>query len=448
MRLGYHPAMATTQADLPTMQITAWGIILLAVPVLLLGEWILRRVRPLARINIPSPVVGGFFIALIVLAFKLYLMEKLFGFKLDLEAKTAAWWWTWWVTTHAEWRAGVGVNIILPLLVVFYTTLGMCASWNMVKKGGTFLVIYLVSTLLVSVLQNAAGYGAARAMGEHGALGMVCGSVSLMGGFSTAVGFEEKLQEKGFPQAPAVGIAAATFGLVMSNAVSAPLGTLLIRRKKLAVEHDSPLADLPVKKPHGIFYEIGQLAWRRRAFWQMLIVLLLCAKASAYVTYWINLAKIEMPVQVGAMIVGLFARFLLDAARIRFLNVDQVEAIGAVTLSLFLSMAMMTLDLSKLGAVAVPMFVILFLQVLLISAYAFWINFRMMGKDYEAAVTSSGLLGFGLGATPNAIASMKSLTHAFGPAPKAFLIVPVTGAFLSDVINVMVITTFINVMPF
>jgi glutamate:Na+ symporter, ESS family len=128
------------------------------------------------------------------------------------------------------------------------------------------------------------------------------------------------------------------------------------------------------------------------------------------------------------------------------MEIIHIDSIGSVVLAVFLAAAMMTLDLSQLAAVALPMLAILIVQVVVLASYAFWLNFRMMGGDYEAAVTSSGLLGFGLGATPNAIASIKSLSNAFGPAPKAFLVVPVTGAFLSDVMNVLVITAFINLL--
>jgi ESS family glutamate:Na+ symporter len=425
------------------MTINPFLILALAIPVLLLGEQILRLIPPLARLNIPTPVVGGFFIAALVLLTKSTALPDL-----TMLAKTTAPWWNFWVAT--EWQTHEETLVILPLLVLFYTTLGLSASWDMVRRGGLFLTLYLVSTVLISILQNAVGIATAWSMGAHPLLGMMCGSVSLMGGPSTSIGFTRDFEEAGFKEAGPTGIAVSTFGIVMSNVVAAPLVTLLIHRKKLARRHSTaPEADIPARpRIVSILDELRALAITTKPFWLTLLLLLACAKASAYVTWLIAFTGISFPVQVGAMIVGLAVRFLADRSKLPLIHVPHIEAIGAVTLALFLSMAMMTLDLARLSAVALPMVVLLVIQVALISLYALSANFRMMGKDYEAAVTSAGLLGFGLGATPNAIASMKSLVNAYGPAPRAFLVVPVTGAFLSDVLNVLVITAFFNALGF
>jgi ESS family glutamate:Na+ symporter len=232
--------------------------------------------------------------------------------------------------------------------------------------------------------------------------------------------------------------------------VSAPLGTLLIRRRKLAAAPTTTVEESTEsvhESQHGFLRELAGLGWGTAAFWGSLLLLLACAKASAFVTAWLVAHGAEnLPNQVGAMIVGLLVRNVHDLLGLRLLRVETIDRIGSVVLALFLAVATMTLDLSALRSVAVPMFVILLAQVVLTCAFALWVNYPLMGRNYEAAVTSSGLTGFALGATPNAMAAMRSLERAFGPAPRAFLIVPVTGAFLSDVLNVAIIAGFLKVV--
>lgn len=412
--------------------------LLLAIPTLLLGEWIVRRVKFLRDVNIPVSVVGGFLVAVLLLTLHFTPVP------LKLATDTAAPVWTWW-TTAGLYPFDKRQKLILPLLVIFYTTLGLSASWEMVRKGGLFLVIFLISTAFIALLQNGVGAGLAKLLGQPPALGLLCGSISLMGGFSTSLGFADPLAKQGVSEAIPIGIAAATFGLVISNVISAPLGTWLIRRRHLSAEDHPDLTANSVKR-ETILHEIARVGYRTRSLWLTLLLLLTAAKASAFVTTAIENTGIVLPSQVGAMIIGLLVRNLHDALGLRLLDLPTIDRIGSITLSLFLAIAMMTLDLTRLGTVAGPMLVLLLVQTLLTSAYALVVNFRLMGKSYEAAITSSGLTGFALGATPNAIAAMQSLTRRFGPAPKAFLIVPVTGAFLSDVINIAIITVFINAL--
>src|SRR5688500_17253791 len=174
-----------------SVQIPPLVVLALAAPVYLLGEQLVRRVGWLARFNIPVPVVGGFCFAAITLALKLTALLDV-----QLAAETRAATWTWLVSTHGEWRAREPKPLILPLIVLFYMTLGMGASWELVRRGGVLLVLFVASTGVAAVLQNVAGVAAARAMGEHAALGLMCGSVSLMGGFSTAIGFSPQLEAR------------------------------------------------------------------------------------------------------------------------------------------------------------------------------------------------------------------------------------------------------------
>lgn len=424
------------------MILSAWWTVLLALPVLLIGEWLVRRVRVLARFNIPAPVAGGLLVSLAFLACNASgVWPAKFG------AQVSAPWWTWLVTIEPEWGKSPAKNVNLPFLMVFFTGVGLNASWSLLKKGSVQVPIFLGLAAVLAVVQNAVGVGLARLMGAPPLLGLVCGSTTMTGGHGTALGFAADLEQAGLNGAAVIGVAAATFGLVAGGLLGGPVGGALIRRHGLRTS-----------APAGVHLEAGETTqpgilsdlralWRlgRPAVWHLLLVLT-CIKLGAWVSYFIQQIGITFPVYIGSMLLGVTVRNLLELAGVRWIRTETLDTIGSVALGFFLSIAMMSLNLIELAGTALPMLVILVAQVMVMSLFAWYATYRLLGRDFDAAVMAAGHCGFGLGATPNAMANMKALVQRYGPAPRAFLVLPIVGAFLIDLFNAANITVFLNLL--
>jgi ESS family glutamate:Na+ symporter len=435
------------------MTISPWWLLALAVPVLMLGELLVRRVRFLARFDLPVPVVGGFLIALAVLAFNLLRPESPIVF--DTKTRSSAW--TWLVTAETEWRRGhAAVPVFLPFSTAFFTCVGLNASWSVAKRGSWQLLILLGLATGLGVFQNILGVTLARAMGQSPLLGLMCGSVTLTGGPSTALGFAPTFQLSGLTAAPTVGAAAAMFGIVTGSLLGGTVGGTLVRRRSLRglggrrdprSETVSESVATPQARTRRTFFAAAaDLAREPFTLIIHLGLLLACIKAGAWVSLWLNAAGLTFPVYMGAMLVGIVLRNTLDAAGIRILRTDVIDRLGAVALGIFLAAAMCSLNLLELRSLAAPMLMILSAQVVLTILFAYFVTFLLTGRDYDAAVTSAGHVGFGLGITANAVATMDAVTEKFGPAPRAFLIVTIVGAFLIDLTNALTITLFLNLL--
>ena len=424
------------------MTIPAWYAVLLAVPVLLLGEFLVRRVSVLTRFNIPAPVVGGLLISAIVL---LGNVTNLWPAQLD--SKVAARWWTWLVTIEPEWVKAPAKNANLPFLVAFFTCIGLNASWAIAKRGSVQVLVFLLIAAVLALLQNLIGVGLAKLMGVSPLLGLVCGSVTMTGGHGTALGFAPELEKAGLNAAAVVGVAAATFGLVCGGLLGGPVGGGLIRRRglKSAAVADTHL-EAGQSGDSGISKDLRALAAFGRPFFLHLLLLLACIKLGAWGSHFIQQTGITFPVYMGAMLLGVAVRNVVDLAGGAWIKTEIVDTLASVTLGLFLAIAMMSLNLIELANTALPMLVILSVQVVVMALFAWFITFRFMGRDFDAAVMAGGHCGFGLGATPNAVANMKALVESFGPAPRAFLVVPIVGAFLIDFLNAINITFFLNLL--
>ncbi len=210
------------------MTISAWFTVALAIPVLLLGELFVRRIRLLSRFNIPAPVAGGLLLSLLVLGGH---VSGLFA--ATFQTSVTAQWWTWLVTTEPDWIQAPSKNVNLPFLVAFFTCIGLNASWTLVRKGSTQVLSFLALAGMLAVIQNLIGVGLARVLGVSPLLGLVCGSVTMTGGHGTALGFAADLEKAGLPGAAVLGVAAATFGLVTGGLIGGPVGGALIRRRGL-----------------------------------------------------------------------------------------------------------------------------------------------------------------------------------------------------------------------
>jgi ESS family glutamate:Na+ symporter len=424
------------------VSLSAWWLLGLALPVLLLGEWMDRRFRVFHRYNIPVPVLGGLALCLLIVVLDAVGLPAL-SFRTRVDAA----WWTWLVTPEAEWAARPEKPVSQPFLIGFFTCIGLNATWLIVRRGSWQVPLFLALATVLAILQNALGVGLAKLMGENPLLGLICGSITQTGGHGTALGFAETLRNAGFESAATIGAAAATFGLVFGSLIGGPIAGWLIRRHRLRAEssaESSGPADDSARAP-GILQitrELGGYGIRSVIFHLLLLAALI--KIGAWASWAIERAGLLFPSYMGALVVGLILRNGLDLAGFRRIDSRVVDHLGAILLGLFLAIAMASLNLRELAAGAVPMLVILFAQVLLVSLFTALVTFRLMGRDYEAAVMVSGHCGFAHGATPNAIANMQSVSRRFGPAPRAFIVIPIVGAMLIDVTNSINITWFLN----
>lgn len=420
--------------------IPSWSLVLLAIPVLRLGEALVRRLSMLRRFNIPAPVVGGLLVSILVL-----LGNKTGLFAASFATKTDASWWTWLITTEMDWKNAPSLDVNRPFLVAFFTCIGLNASLSLVKRGSVQIPIFLLLAATLAVIQNLVGVGLAKLLGVQQLLGLVCGSVTMTGGHGTALGFAADLEAAGLKGAAVIGVAAATFGLIAGGLLGGPIGGRIIQRNALkpAVDANAHL-ELGQTNESGIFFDFRALVKFGRSALIHVLILLICIKAGAWVSFFIQKTKMTFPVYIGAMIFGMFIRNIFDASGLLRLRTEIIDTLGSIMLGLFLAMAMMSLNLLELANAAGPMLIILSVQVVVMAIFAWFVTFPVMGGDFDAAVMAGGHCGFGLGATPNAVANMKALVERFGPAPRAFLVVPIVGAFLIDFLNSINISFFIT----
>jgi ESS family glutamate:Na+ symporter len=404
----------------------------LAALFLFFGGLLQRRVRPLKSASIPAAAIGGLLFAGLVLLFR---SRGTLGIALDTSLRA-------------------------PLQIAFFTTIGFGATLSLLGAGGWRMVLFFIIASLAGVLQNVAGIGVALALGAPAALGIICGSLTLMGGPATGLAFTDQFEALGITGAGALIIASATFGIFVASLVGNPIAAALIRRLRLAAPREETSRDEAAE-----FWAIGatgeindgrepeiersarsreELPLAGGELLRNLLVLLVVMGFGALLGVGLSRARVTLPAYVGAMVLAALVRNLDDRYGWFRLDMRAIETLGGIALALFLVIALMDLKLWQLAGLAVPMLVILAVQVVLMIIYAVAVTFFVMGRDYEAAVTTSGHIGFGLGITPNAVANMEALTGRYGAAPRSFLIVPIVGAFFIDFSNALIITLFIN----
>jgi glutamate:Na+ symporter, ESS family len=391
--------------------------------VLFLGHGVRRAITPLAKYNVPAPVIGGLLVAAAMLLAR----------------------------SRGVTLAAFDTRLQTPFMIAFFTTVGFGASLSLLKVGGPQVVRFLLLASVLAVVQNAIGVLIALPMGMHPLFGVLNGSVTLTGGPATGLAFAPAFEQAGVPGAATVAIAAAMAGIVSGGLIGGPVGTILIERYHLrrqtgTAHHEPPIAaqivedklpEPPAAAPPGEDKESYALL-------KALVVILVAMWGGATVGGWLTAAGFTLPAYIGAMLVAAMIRNLDDATGLIGLSQRTIDDLGSVALSLFLVLALMTLRLWELAGLALPMVVILVAQVALIVAVC-WPTFRLMGRDYDAAVMGAGLCGFMLGTTANAMANMEALVDRYGPAPRAFLVVPMVGAFFLDFINAMIITVCLNI---
>jgi ESS family glutamate:Na+ symporter len=433
-----------------SLTLSAWWLLFAAIPVLFLGETIVRRVPFLAKYNIPVPVVGGLAICLLIL-----LGDVTGLYHITLLTKVQAPWWTWIVTPEPEWKTLPQKAANLPFLIGFFTCIGLTATWDVLKKGSWQVPLFWGLATLLAVLQNALGVSVAYLLGENPLLGLICGSLSQTGGHGTALGFADTLIQAGYPSAATAGAAASTFGLVCGGLIGGPIAARLIRQHQLLPQRHSAADNLQAMHAEE---EIVEATLHEKGIGQSLramvklgpsllghvVFLIALIKAGAWVSFGLQATGMVFPAYMGAMLVGVIVRNVLLLCGISWIDAKVIDALSGLMLGIFLATAMMSLNLKELAASAGPMLVILAAQILLVWAFVRWVTFPLMGKDYDAAVIVAGHCGFAHGATPNAVANMDSICRSFSPSQRAFLIVPIVGGMLIDLTNSLNITWFLN----
>lgn len=387
----------------------------LAALVLAVGRGVLAAVPALQRHSIPAAVVGGLIAAAI-------------GGALHVAG------------TDLAFAKGLQPGMMLA----FFATVGLGADLRMLARGGSRLARFAVAVLLMLVAQNAVGVLAARLLGVDPAIGLLAGSITMAGGHGTGAAWGAKFAESfGLAAAPTIAIAAATFGLVAGGLVGGPVARRLVER--LAAQGRPLGASAAAAHPRDGAHAGGPMTADR------LTVTILLIAACMVTGEWLGArmadAPVTLPPFVWTLLCGVVLRNLLAAARVHEVDDRALELAGQVSLGLFLAIALMGLRLWEVAALAGPVLVIVALQVLVVAALATFVTFRLVGGDYEAAVLAGGQCGFGLGATPTAMANMQALTERFGHAPSAFVVVPIMGAFLIDLMNALVIGAFAAGLP-
>jgi len=405
----------------------------------LVGEVVVRRAPWLLRFNIPVPVVGGLLFSALLLAVNLSGWATV-----TFATKVTAGWWTWLVTPETEWVARPAKNLNLPLLVAFFTCIGLGAPVRVLRTGGRALLILLAAATALAALQNTVGVGLALALGVPPLLGVVCGALTLMGGHGTALGFAPRFEQAGLAAAATIGASAATFGLVAGGLLAGPLAEWLLRGREGKNPAAEQAREKTVKAAPSFFGDARALVALGRVALTHSLLIASCVKVGAWVSFGLDRVGASLPAYMGALLVGLAVRALHDFMGGTWLRAEVIARLAAVLLPLFLAVTLSALNLADLATAAGPMLVILVVNTLVSLAFVALVVWPLLGRDYEAGVMAAGLVGFGIGSTATAVAAMDAITRRRGPAPKATALVPPTGGFLIDLTNAPVISAFLN----
>lgn len=386
--------------------------IALAVILLLIGELLVKRINFLSKYCIPAPVVGGLIFAILALILR---QTGVLNFEMDTTLQTIT-------------------------MTMFFTSVGFGASFNLLKKGGKKVFIFLGLAVGLVLLQNVLGVSLAKLFNLDPLLGLATGSVPMTGGHGTAAAFGPKIEEAGVIGANSIAIAAATFGLIAGSMIGGPTGKRLVEKNGL-MEKDTNLVDDSFDEEE----EKGRTLLVPRNFYSATFQILIAMGLGTIVSGLLEKTGLTFPAYIGAMLIGAVMRNISQSTNAYKTPMVEINIIGGIALSLFLSMALMTLRLWELADLAIPFIVMLVGQVVLMFLYANFITFNVMGRDYDAAVLAAGHCGFGLGATANGIAVMDCVATAFRPAPTAFFILPLIGSLFIDFFNSGIITIFLNI---
>ena len=388
----------------------------LAALLLIMGYSINKRLTILNKYCIPAPVVGGF-----IFMFLTWLGHTSDVFKFNFE------------------------NIFQStFMLAFFTTVGLGASFTLLKKGGKLLIIYWLTCGIISILQNVIGMAISKITGLEAPYALLSSAISMVGGHGAALAYGDTFAKMGYESAPLVGAAAATFGLITAVLIGGPLGRRLIEKNNLKPDNtenfDQSVTEINTDKGEKLS-DLDKI--------KNVVMILLCMAIGSYISTLIGkLINMDFPSYVGAMFVAVIVRNINEKTHTYNFNFSLVDGIGNVMLNLYLSLALMTLKLWELSGLIGGVLLVVACQVIFMIIIAYFVVFRILGSNYDAAVMCSGLCGHGLGATPSAIVNMTAINEKYGMSRKAMMIVPIVGAFLVDIIyqpaTVWFIKTFVQ----
>lgn len=393
------------------IQLDMYQTLAVAVLVLLLGNYLKKKIYFLQKFCIPAPVIVGLIFAIMTCIC--------------------------YVTGIAEFSFDDTLREVC--MVFFFTSVGFQANLKVLKSGGKSLIVFLGLVIVLIILQNLTAVGLAKLLNLNPLIGMCTGSIPMVGGHGTAGAFGPVLEDLNIKGATTICTAAATFGLIFGSLIDGPLGKRLIEKHSLlntaANEDDSLLVEDEKKhERHTNMYA------------DAVFQLILAIGVGTIFTMLLTKTGLTFPIYIGAMLAAALMRNICEYTGIATIHMGEINDLGGISLSLFLGMAMITLRLWELASLALPLVILLAAQVLLIIIFTYVIEFNIMGRDYDAAILVSGTCGFGTGATPNAMANMQAVCDQYVPSIKAYLLIPLVGSLFADFLNSLVITFFINLM--
>jgi ESS family glutamate:Na+ symporter len=396
-----------------TVDLNLLQTLVLATALYFLGHFLVRRLALLQRYSIPVPVVGGVLFA--------------------LAAAVAG--------VVAKLQFGVDPSPKDPLLLAFFATLGLGADVRALARGGRKLVVLLVLFVLLMIMQDAIGIGLARALDLHPLVGLMAGSISLVGGHGTAAAYAQNFADvRNVQGALELGMAAATAGLVLGSLLAGPVAERLMQRAAARAPASARTTAATSRESGAENPVLVPITAEQLLF--VLMVCLVCIGVAHSVHDWMKGTDILLPGFLWALLVGMVVRNGAALARIEGINDRAVQAVGSVSLSLFLVIALMGLRILDLATLAGPLLLIIAVNALATAAFAYFVTSRAMGGDYDAAVVSAGQVGAGLATTAVGMSVMQALTERHGPSPLAFLLLPIVGAFFADIANAAVLQAF------
>lgn len=393
------------------IQLDMYQTLAAAVLVLLLGNYLKKKIYFLQKFCIPAPVIGGLIFAIMTCIC--------------------------YVTEIAEFSFDDTLREVC--MVFFFTSVGFQANLKVLKSGGKSLIVFMGLVIALIILQNLTAVGLAKLLNLNPLIGMCTGSIPMVGGHGTAGAFGPVLEDLNIKGATTICTAAATFGLIFGSLIGGPLGKRLIEKHSLlntaANDDDSLLVEDEKKhERHTNMYA------------DAVFQLILAIGVGTIFTMLLTKTGLTFPIYIGAMLAAALMRNICEYTGIATIHMGEINDLGGISLSLFLGMAMITLRLWELASLALPLVILLAAQVLLIIIFTYVIEFNIMGRDYDAAILVSGTCGFGTGATPNAMANMQAVCDQYVPSIKAYLLIPLVGSLFADFLNSLVITFFINLL--
>ncbi|WP_019614637.1 sodium/glutamate symporter [Psychromonas ossibalaenae] len=399
------------------IEVGAIESLIIAILVLFIGRLINACSPKLAQFNIPEPILGGLVVAVLI------------------------------TILHQQ---GTTIAFHLPLqntfMLLFFSTIGLAASFKLLAQGGTKVFLFLGIASLYIIIQNGVGVTLASSLGLDPLMGLIAGSITLSGGHGTGVAWSQTFSEDYGLQTLEFAMAAATFGLVMGGIIGGPVAQRLINKKGLESEFGKG-ANHHETHPELVTYnQLEEDKVCAKKITETLFIMLICIVGAQYFKELVDsfdIKFLKIPDFVYALFIGVIITNLTETTKTYKVNAETVDILGTVSLSLFLSMALMSLKLWEIFELALPLLAILICQTIVLGAFTYFITFKVMGSNYNSAVIAGGHCGFGMGATPTAVMNMGALVSRNGPSPQAFMVVPIVGAFFIDMTNLIILQGYI-----